>query len=163
MARYEGVSKSFRTESITKYRLTAINTRWEATQRVLAAKLTRLTHKITTQLYLEAESYTICSFRFRRPVRKLLDALSYTKFYEMGKLFKRLLMGNTRTWKRQTTSLTLTWIQMAWYSHQVLFSKLPTGNDTYRQHKPHFEVHSMALHLFLKTCIFVNKLLTENT
>jgi hypothetical protein len=43
---YEGVSKSFRTESITKS-TTTINTRWEATQRVMAAKLTRLTHKIT--------------------------------------------------------------------------------------------------------------------
>jgi hypothetical protein len=37
---YEGVSKSFRTESITKYTLTKINTRWEATQSVNAAKLT---------------------------------------------------------------------------------------------------------------------------
>jgi hypothetical protein len=43
---YEGVSKSFRTESITKYTLTTINTRWEATQIVIAAKFTRLTHKI---------------------------------------------------------------------------------------------------------------------
>jgi hypothetical protein len=44
---YEGVSKSFRTESITKYTPTTINTHWEATQRVMAAKLTRLTHKIS--------------------------------------------------------------------------------------------------------------------
>jgi hypothetical protein len=43
---YEGVSKSFRTESITKYTLTTINTRWEPTQRVMAAVLTILTHKI---------------------------------------------------------------------------------------------------------------------
>jgi hypothetical protein len=40
-----GVTKSFRTESITKYSLTTINTVSEATQRVIAAKLTRLTHK----------------------------------------------------------------------------------------------------------------------
>jgi hypothetical protein len=45
---YEGVSKSFRTESITKW--TKINTRWEATQRIMAARLTRLTHKIAIQL-----------------------------------------------------------------------------------------------------------------
>jgi hypothetical protein len=32
---YDGISKSFRTESITKYTLTVINTRWEATQRVM--------------------------------------------------------------------------------------------------------------------------------
>jgi hypothetical protein len=49
---YEGVSKSFRTESITKSTTTKINTRWEATQRVMATKLTRLTHKIAIQLYL---------------------------------------------------------------------------------------------------------------
>jgi hypothetical protein len=70
---YEGVSKRFRTESITKYMLTTINTRWEATQRVLVAKLTRLTHKIAIQLHLVAQSCTICSSRCRRPVRKLLD------------------------------------------------------------------------------------------
>jgi hypothetical protein len=39
---YEGVTKSFRTKSVTKHTLTTINTRWEATQRVMAAKLTRL-------------------------------------------------------------------------------------------------------------------------
>jgi hypothetical protein len=56
---YEGVSKSFRTESITKYMLTTINSRREATQRVMAAKLTRVTHKIAIQLHLMAESCTI--------------------------------------------------------------------------------------------------------
>jgi hypothetical protein len=56
---YEGVSKSFRTESITKYMLTIINTRSEATQRVMAAKLTRLTHKIAMQLHLVEKSCTI--------------------------------------------------------------------------------------------------------
>jgi hypothetical protein len=76
---YEGVSKSFRTESITRYTLTIINTRWETTQRVIAAKLTRLTYKITTQLHLVAESFTICSSRSRRPVRKLLDTPTYTE------------------------------------------------------------------------------------
>jgi hypothetical protein len=34
---------------------TIINSRWEATQRVMAAKLTRLTHKIATQLHLVAQ------------------------------------------------------------------------------------------------------------
>jgi len=43
---YEAVSKSFRAESITKYTLTFYITRREATRRVMAAKLTRLTHKI---------------------------------------------------------------------------------------------------------------------
>jgi hypothetical protein len=52
------------------------NTRWEATQRVMAAKLTRVTHKISIQLHLVAENYTICSYRSRRPVRKLLDTPS---------------------------------------------------------------------------------------
>jgi hypothetical protein len=43
----------------------------------MAAKLTRLTHKIAIQLYLMAECCTIYSSRSRRPVRKLLDAHSY--------------------------------------------------------------------------------------
>jgi hypothetical protein len=72
---YEGVSKSFRTESITKYTLTIINTRWEATQSVMVTKLTRLIHKIAIQLHLVAESCTICSSRSRWPFRKLLDWL----------------------------------------------------------------------------------------
>jgi hypothetical protein len=63
---YEGVFKSFRTESIRKYTLTTINTHWEAIQRVMAAKLTRLTHKIAIQLRLVAESCTIYSFCSRR-------------------------------------------------------------------------------------------------
>jgi hypothetical protein len=71
---HEDVYKSCSTESITKY--TTINTRWEATQRVMAAKLTGLTHKIAVQLHLVAESSTICSSRSRRPVRKLLDTPS---------------------------------------------------------------------------------------
>jgi len=37
----------------------------------MAAKLSRLTHSLT------AESCTICSFRSRRPVRKILDTPSY--------------------------------------------------------------------------------------
>jgi len=49
---YEGVSKSFRTESITKHVFTTINTCWEATQRVMATKITRLTQKIAIQLHL---------------------------------------------------------------------------------------------------------------
>jgi hypothetical protein len=69
---FKGVSKSFRTESITKYTLITINTRCEATQRVLAAKLIILTNKIAIQLHLVAEKCTICSSRSRRPVRKLL-------------------------------------------------------------------------------------------
>jgi hypothetical protein len=74
---YLGVSISFRTVSITKYMLVTINTRSDATQRVMAAKLTRLTHKIAIQLHLVAESCTIYSSRSRRPVRKLLDTPSY--------------------------------------------------------------------------------------
>jgi hypothetical protein len=74
--KYEGVSKSFRTESITKYILTK-KKRWEATQRVMAAKLTRLTLKIAIQLHLVAEIRTTCSSRSRRPVRKLLDTALY--------------------------------------------------------------------------------------
>jgi hypothetical protein len=38
----------------------------------MAAKLTRMTHKIAIQLHLVAESCTICISHSRRPVRKLL-------------------------------------------------------------------------------------------
>jgi len=55
---------------------TTTNIRWEATQRVMAAKLTRLTHKIAIQLHLEVQSCAICSSLSRRPVRILLDTPS---------------------------------------------------------------------------------------
>jgi len=42
----------------------------------MAAKLTRLTHKIVIQLHLVVESYAVCSSRSRLPVRKLLDTPS---------------------------------------------------------------------------------------
>jgi hypothetical protein len=44
----------------------------------MAAKLTRLTHKIVIQLHLVTESCTICSSRSRQPVRKLLVTLPYS-------------------------------------------------------------------------------------
>jgi hypothetical protein len=57
---------------------------WEATQRVMAAKLTRLTHTIAIQLHLVAESCTICSSRCRRPVRKLFVIPSYLYVPRLG-------------------------------------------------------------------------------
>jgi len=42
----------------------------------MAAKLTRVTHKIAIQLHLLAESCTICISRCRWSVRKLLDTPS---------------------------------------------------------------------------------------
>jgi hypothetical protein len=56
MVIYKGVSKSFRTEPITKYTLPFGITRWEETQRVMAAKLIKLIHKIAIQLHLVAKS-----------------------------------------------------------------------------------------------------------
>jgi len=44
----------------------------------MAAKLTRITHKIAMQLHLVAEICTTCSSRSRRPVRKILDTPSCT-------------------------------------------------------------------------------------
>jgi hypothetical protein len=52
-------------------------TLWEETQRVMAAKLIRLTHKIEIQLHLVADSCTICSSHSRWQVWKLLDTPWY--------------------------------------------------------------------------------------
>jgi hypothetical protein len=101
LSHLRGLSKSFRTESITKYTLVT-NTRWEATQRVMAAKLTRLTHKIAIQLHLMAESCTICSSRSRRPVRKLLDISSYTV---VSSLHRTLRMSGWYSWPVVCTPL----------------------------------------------------------
>jgi hypothetical protein len=48
----------------------------------MATKLTRLIHRIAVQLHLVAESFTIYGSRSRRPVRKLLDILSYIGSYD---------------------------------------------------------------------------------
>jgi len=57
-----GSIQKFPDWAITKW--TTINTRWEATQRVMVAKLVRLTHKIATQLHLVAE---LCHLQFLAP------------------------------------------------------------------------------------------------
>jgi len=67
---YQDVSKSFRTESITKQKQTHVEKQHKT-------KLTRLSHKIAIQKQLVAETCTICSSRSRRPVRKLLGRPSY--------------------------------------------------------------------------------------
>jgi hypothetical protein len=63
----------------------------------MAAELTGLTHKIARQLYLVAESCTICSSRSRRPIRKLLDTPSYTKMLniKMNKFFSLYYLVQT--------------------------------------------------------------------
>jgi hypothetical protein len=106
MNSYEGVTKRFRTESITKYMLTTINTRWEATQRVMAAKLTRLTHKIAIQLYLVAKSFTVWGSRSRRPVRKLLDTTSYS--FGQGPVTSSCEHGNTVSFSRRSRNILAT-------------------------------------------------------
>jgi hypothetical protein len=63
----------------------------------MAAKLTRLTHKIEVQLHLVTESCTICSSRSRRPVRKILDNPRII-FRETVHVFRGLrLHSTTRT------------------------------------------------------------------
>jgi hypothetical protein len=61
----------------------------------MAAKLTRLTHRIAIQLHLVAESCTICSSRSRWPVRKLWDTTSYSYILD-SKLIIRLTRETER-------------------------------------------------------------------
>jgi len=46
----------------------------------MAAKLTRLAHKMAIQLDLVAESCIVCSSPYRRPVRNLFDISSYVEY-----------------------------------------------------------------------------------
>jgi hypothetical protein len=57
----------------------------------MAAKLTRLTHKIKLQLLLVAESCTICRSCSRRPVRKPLDTPSYMTVWFQVVLYVSIL------------------------------------------------------------------------
>jgi hypothetical protein len=70
------------------------------TQRAMAAKLTRLIHKIAIQLHLAAESCTICSSRSRRTVRRLLD----TSFSFIRGIFQGF--SPFSTWRRTQIQFT---------------------------------------------------------
>jgi hypothetical protein len=69
----------------------------------MASKLTRLTHKITIQPHLVADSCIICSSRSRRPVRKHLDTSSYL-------LFKYLLLHYAAT-RLAETCVEYSWVK----------------------------------------------------
>jgi len=69
----------------------------------MVTKFTILTHKIAIQLRIVAESYTICSSRSRRPVRKFLDTPSYQRWLSHD---LQLANGDTAT-SKQPVSLFL--------------------------------------------------------
>jgi hypothetical protein len=86
----------------------------------MAAKLTRLTHKIAIKLYLVAQRCTICSSRSQRPVRNILDTSWYTSnsfatFFAVRKYLEPLtfhvphIIYIFHCWcfKRPSTSMTL--------------------------------------------------------
>jgi hypothetical protein len=63
----------------------------------MATKLTRLTHKLAIQLHLMAESYTVCSSRSRRSVRKLLDTSSYIQTHTHTYIYNVLFYYHLRS------------------------------------------------------------------
>jgi hypothetical protein len=90
----------------------------------MAAKLTRLTHKIAKQLHLAVESCTICSSHARRPVRKLLDTSSYVLSFSWCSFAFRDSTHHSSsqaTFLSRTTFLLLTALQVC-FKHN--FSKV---------------------------------------
>jgi hypothetical protein len=77
----------------------------------MAAKLTRLTHKIAIQVHLVAQSCTICSFRSWRPVRKLLDTHSYTTKLTEAVMWLTRMQG----------SMKVVWFHFSQYPVSFLF------------------------------------------
>jgi len=80
----------------------------------MAAKLTRLTHKIAIQLHLVAESYTICSSRSRLPVRNLLVTPSYVEVH-VGRLNAQILGVITKLNQSQNVSMIFIIGQSCWF------------------------------------------------
>jgi hypothetical protein len=107
---------------------TTINPRWEATQSVMATKLTRLTHKIAIQLHLVAESCTICSSHFRRLVRKLLDKSSYAVLLDIfpksqtGKYLWPVRLSQRWRFRKHTRTQTIQ-VRFSWFSQS--FQTIP--------------------------------------
>jgi hypothetical protein len=136
---YKGISKSFRTDSITKYTRTIINTRWEAKQRVMSAKLTRLTHKIAIQLHVVAESCTICS---SRPQATSPETFGYTLVY-------------IHLSAEQTSGIRTLKIDSELQSGIVIcYISLPTLScDSVIPLKPPFEGYVLCLVIITHTCL----------
>jgi hypothetical protein len=63
----------------------------------MAAKLTRLTHKIAIQLHLVADSCAICSSLSRRSVRKLLDIPWYQQTLPLDRVLRKFNPIHTLT------------------------------------------------------------------
>jgi hypothetical protein len=117
---YDGVSKSFQTDSIKKYMLTFGIFRCCPLQGVMAAKLTRLTHNIAIQLHLLAESCAICSSRSRRPVRKLLE----TPSYEHKRLVEWTKHFTIPNWRKTQNSLLFVEVSLYIYIYTQLINWL---------------------------------------
>jgi hypothetical protein len=75
----------------------------------MSAEHTRLTHRIAIQLYLVAESYTICSSRPRRPVEKLLDTPSYSHICPPTNLKRSKVLLQFHLYKWPTASVRRHW------------------------------------------------------
>jgi hypothetical protein len=71
------MSLKFRNSCRLHYTCTTVNTLEEAIQRVMVAKLTRVTQKIAILWHLVEESFTTCRSQSWRQVRKLLDTPLY--------------------------------------------------------------------------------------
>jgi len=98
----------------------------------MAAKLTRLTHKIAIHLYLVAENYNICSSYYRRPVRKLLVTHFYSKTEQLIVLQQA---SETVDWggRCRVTIVRLSFVYMGLPKGQLVdhaCSPLRMGSDT---------------------------------
>jgi hypothetical protein len=101
----------------------------------MAAKLTRLIHEITIQLHLMAESYTFCSSRSMRPIRKLLDTPSGVCWTP---IFRLLVVITKTVCKVRGLSLLLR-VGTLWRCDDGLFSKyLPWQAMHFLQRSTHF-------------------------
>jgi hypothetical protein len=89
----------------------------------MAAKLTRLTHKIAIQLHLVAESCTISSSRSRRTVRKRLDTPS--GFFETLSILALVVFRIDCQWTCQTCHPALLLRSTRYPGHLFLFSASP--------------------------------------
>jgi len=108
----------------------------------MAAKLTRLTHKIAIQLHLVAEGCTICSSRSRRSVRKLLDKpyirscppyLEAVSSIRNPRMRHGVVRGTHITWQRATIRHIATSIRYNWHSEGTPLLKMTRKLGNYSQ------------------------------
>jgi len=100
-------------------------------RRVMAPKLTRLTHRIAMQLHLVEQNCITCSSRSRRPVRQLFDTPSHISYIRQGE--NRIMEINKIVkYKKETVVAAVVGLHMNMYECCIRAAQMACGMTNIR-------------------------------